>query len=186
MMRHFMQATRGPRQATRGARKAKRPAGRAAKARGSPGSAVLPFFMGAVAGAVVTLGIVYLYPERAAPVEVDTAPKEPEITDFEFRRRLPDSFVPTDTEHYGSGSAPSEPREYRIQVASFKDRARADSLRAELLLDGHPATVEPGRGGEYHAVMVGPFESRVSANRTMTALRGHNLSPIMLDHEVAQ
>lgn len=176
-MRHSIQATRT-------ARGTKRPAARGAKARGRSGGPVAPFFLGMLVGVVATLGIVYLRPERAAPVEVGAEPEAPEAFDFKFRQRLPDSSVPTDTEHYGDEPIAAQSHEYRLQAASFQDRAHADSLRAELLLDGHRATIEPSGGGEYHVVMVGPFESKVLANRAMTALRGRNLSPILLSRPI--
>lgn len=70
---------------------------------------------------------------------------------------------------------PSGPREYRVQVGSFRERKEADRLRAELALDGFESSIQTTdtANGTWHRVMLGPFRGRAAAEaakaRVLTA-----------------
>ena len=70
---------------------------------------------------------------------------------------------------------PASPREYRVQVGSFRERRVADRLRAELALGGFESTIQTTdtANGTWHRVMLGPFRGRAAAEaakaRVLTA-----------------
>ena len=70
---------------------------------------------------------------------------------------------------------PSSPREYRVQVGSFRERREADRLRAELALGGFESSIQTmdTANGTWHRVMLGPFRGRAAAEaakaRVLTA-----------------
>ena len=70
---------------------------------------------------------------------------------------------------------PASPREYRVQVGSFRERKEADRLRAELALGGFESSIQTmdAANGTWHRVMLGPFRGRAAAEaakaRVLTA-----------------
>ena len=131
----------------------------------------------------------------------DTSRIEPPKTNFDFYRLLPrtevrvdDSDVPgaappaaettaarpsTDAGRRRPASAPEVegpgPREYRVQVGSFREKKEADRLRAELALGGFESSIQTAdtANGTWHRVMLGPFRGREAAEaaraRVLTA-----------------
>lgn len=125
---------------------------------------------------------------------------EPPKTNFDFYRLLPrtevrvdESDIPgesppasgqtatrpsaaDDRETAGTPEVrPSSPREYRVQVGSFRERREADRLRAELALGGFESSIQTTdtANGTWHRVMLGPFRGRAAAEaakaRVLTA-----------------
>ena len=126
---------------------------------------------------------------------------EPPKTNFDFYRLLPrtevrvdDSDIPganpsapaqtatrpsaADDGRETAGTPevrPSSPREYRVQVGSFRERKEADRLRAELALGGFESSIQTSdtANGTWHRVMLGPFRGRAAAEaakaRVLTA-----------------
>lgn len=156
------------------------------------------FVYGAVAGAVVTLAIVY-YPGELPSVEIP--PTEPSVDDaavptvnFEFMYRLPRERVltnveplqrPSDSVAPVVGEADPGDMEYLLQAAAFRGRNEADAMRARLILATN-MTVEiesardPARG-TWHRVLVGPFGSRAEMQRTLATLHEMDVSPVALE-----
>ena len=117
---------------------------------------------------------------------------ESEQLDFKFIDLLEGSEVPAHPEKYSPSqplaAAPSEEtapeadegQPIYIQAASFRDVADAESLRAQLILQGLAATT--GRvdlnSGAWYRVTVGPIESAKEAKSVMNNLREQKLDAI--------
>ena len=130
----------------------------------------------------------------------DASRIEPPKTNFDFYRLLPRTEVRVDDAELPGGgpstpgqtatrpsategretagtpeARPSGPREYRVQVGSFRERREADRLRAELALGGFESSIQTAdtANGTWHRVMLGPFHGRAAAEaakaRVLTA-----------------
>lgn len=72
---------------------------------------------------------------------------------------------------------------YLLQVGSFRNKADAEQLRAQILLLGLEARTEAVdlRSGEtWHRVQVGPFASSDKLNSAQAVLAQHNISSLLL------
>lgn len=130
----------------------------------------------------------------------DASRIEPPKTNFDFYRLLPRTEVRVDESDIPGANPsapaqtatrpsaaegrdmagtpevrPSGPREYRVQVGSFRERREADRLRAELALGGFESSIQTmdAANGTWHRVMLGPFRGRAAAEaakaRVLTA-----------------
>ena len=155
------------------------------------------FLYGAMAGAVVTLAIVY-YPGERSPADMpltDSGAEDATVptVEFEFMYRLPRERVVTNVEPLQRPSDPVAPvagedapgMEYLLQAAAFRGRDDADAMRARLILATNmTAQIESARdpaGGTWHRVLVGPFESRAEMQRTLATLQEMDVSPVALE-----
>lgn len=146
------------------------------------------FSSGAIFGAIVVLLAAYLPEWIGAEPGVSgetesTSLIKPQVT-FEFPDLLKDSEIQVDTSAYErSPTDPAaKPTSFRVQAASFRDESDANALRANLILLNLTATVETSTSstGEWHRVVLGPFDRRVDANRALTKLREQGISGIIL------
>ena len=127
--------------------------------------------------------------ERAKdqPVQATTQPDAPAqvardpITDFDYYEVLPDieKVMPDDLPEGVAPARTSDNSEYYIQVASFKNRADAESLRAKLALQGIVALTqarEVADKGLFYRVRLGPYQNqRVAKNeRSKLQQMGHD------------
>jgi len=102
-------------------------------------------------------------------------------TVFEFYETLQNSAVEVDVQ-------PEETAEvvkfdYMLQVASFKNHADADRLRAQLTLEGIDVElkrVNSSKNGQWYRLMAGPFETRSKMASVRTRLAAHDLTPLVL------
>jgi len=146
------------------------------------------FSSGAIFGAIVVLLAAYL-PEwigtnpSVSSESATTSSVKPRVT-FEFPDLLKDSEIQVDTSAYESRprDPAAKPASFRVQAASFRDEGDANELRAKLILLNLSATVVTGTSstGEWHRVILGPFERRVDANRALTKLREQGISGVIL------
>lgn len=144
------------------------------------------FSAGVVMGAVVVLGAAYL-PELLATADTPpaqpapSAGESPKLT-FEFDDLLRNSRVTADPEPYLSEPPPqgSHDEEILLQAASFRSQEDAERLRAALLLMDLPAATSAISlaNGRWYRVTVGPFDSKVQADRAMTRLREQDIAAI--------
>jgi cell division protein FtsN len=146
------------------------------------------FSAGVVMGAVVVLGAAYL-PEvmnRDGPMTAPTAGNapatRPELT-FEFDDLLRNSRITADPQAYASEPETKSggvAEEILLQAASFRSRDDAERLRAALLLMDLPAATSAINlnNGAWYRVTVGPFDSRVKAERALTRLREKDIAAI--------
>ena len=125
----------------------------------------------------------------------DASPIEPPKTNFDFYRLLPRTEVRVDDSDLPGANPsapaqtaarppaadgretpatpearPSGPREYRVQVGSFRERREADRLRAELALGGFESSIQTAdtANGTWHRVTLGPFRGRAAAEAAKT------------------
>ena len=121
--------------------------------------------------------------------------EESEQLDFKFTDLLEGSEVPAHPEKYGPAlpaslrAVPRAPRRRAderqpiyIQAASFRDLADAESLRAQLILQGLAAATERADldSGAWFRVTVGPIESATEAKSVMNNLREQKLDAIWI------
>ena len=102
---------------------------------------------------------------------------------FDFDKKLKSNEIKGDAGLYKSPDAEMQlSQTYRIQAASLSEKGKADQLRAELLLAGMEATTKQSNinGENWYRVVIGPFDRKVEADRTMTKLREKNLAAILL------
>jgi cell division protein FtsN len=127
-----------------------------------------------------------------------TAPAPPR---FEFYTLLPEKEVYKPPAPRTEQAAPPKPearatqtppaknantgssRRYELQVASLKNAAEADTLRAKLLLLGFKARVQTARVQKqtWHRVRVGPFRERAQADAARIKLKRNSLDSFLID-----
>ena len=129
-------------------------------------------------------------PDPSAVLDRD----ESEQLDFKFTDLLEGSEVPVHPEKYGPAQPPAaEPSEgdapeadeqqpIYIQAASFRDLADAESLRAQLILQGMAAATARVdlNSGAWYRVTVGPIETATEAKSVMNNLREQKLDAIWI------
>ncbi|KPK40029.1 MAG: hypothetical protein AMJ69_03845 [Gammaproteobacteria bacterium SG8_47] len=108
---------------------------------------------------------------------------------FDFYTILPEFEVPLpDFSLSDDGKTPRPTLEdnatYILQVASFKQRTEADSLKARLALEyGVQATIQSVTINDrdtWHRVRLGPFTDARAVDTLRNRLRRENLQPIVL------
>jgi len=173
----------------------------ASRARPKTGPRV-PVWLIAICGVIVGLFIAFLFtlePGRESVKRGSTPPPQPAVRpeqpkrqspSYDFYTLLPESevVVPAPRPAPAPPPAPAPKPEkaasttqYFLQAGSFRQRAEADRVRAQIILMGLDARLEDARlanGEVWHRVQVGPFadESRVSqAERTLSGNGFSNL-----------
>ncbi len=115
------------------------------------------------------------------PVASSSAKPEQEKPVFEFYDTLMNNEViaPPQADNRQT-STPAVT--YMLQAASFKKLPDADSLKAQLILEGLDASIAQfnNHGELYHRVMVGPFTDTDKMAQAKKTLAAHNISPIVL------
>jgi cell division protein FtsN len=154
---------------------------------------------GLVTGAFIMF-LVYLAglvpPTKTAGVQTNTASPASQSSSQQLKKNLEKpifEFYDTlmNSEVIGTSSSPEsetpvdpdQPKPvYMLQVASFKNVADADSLKAQLILEGLDVSLAEfsNLGHVYHRVMVGPFSSASQMTEAKKILATHNLNPIVL------
>jgi len=72
---------------------------------------------------------------------------------------------------------------YFLQAGSFKQLSDADTLRAKLLLQGLPVSIEKTtnkNGQEWHRVVAGPFDTRSKLAKARGILASNEINSIVL------
>jgi cell division protein FtsN len=75
-----------------------------------------------------------------------------------------------------------KPGEYILQVASVKDPASAEKLKAQLALWGIVAHVQTVKvqGDSWHRIRIGPIKKLAKLNDIRAKLDRHNLKPLLI------
>ncbi len=144
-------------------------------------------FTGAVLGAFIMF-LTYLSGvapgPRPLPQVADSGPTADEAAlpkpRFDFYKLLKESEVVVDTQPLpDTRSAQDAGSAYMIQVGSFDSHARADRMRAELILLNLEASIETGQvgGKTAYRVMVGPFLSNATLDQARGILISNNFKP---------
>lgn len=108
---------------------------------------------------------------------------QPDQIDFEFEQILTESTVEPDPDAYQADFPEEDPNapppQYEIQAISVRSAEVAAELTGELQGIGLNSRFERAdlSSGTWYRVMVGPFGSRVEADRAMTELRKRDMTP---------
>jgi len=155
------------------------------------------FAGGMIFGALLVLGGAYLpellphilaNPSTATLVNGAKPDAATPDVQFEFDDMLRNTEVASDSGNYVDAEAQANrtPNEYLLQAASFRSASDADALRARLLLLSLPAATDTVAlaSGRWYRVTVGPFASRVEAQRAVTELRERDLAPLWIKRQI--
>ncbi len=151
------------------------------------------FSAGIVLGGALVVALAYVPTLLEQHSEVDRVeqnddPQPKPSVEFRFDERLRSQKITADSKAYVSDDPLADANiEYLIQAASFQNQDDADTLRAQLLLNGLPAATKPVTVGDkpWYRVTVGPFPSSVESGRAMTKLRELDLDAFLIKREVA-
>jgi len=185
-----------------------RPAAPHARRHGG-GAGFFWFVTGAVVGGF-GVGLAWMLDERqaatGAPVAQAAAPAVPTKPSFQFYDILPELevVVPNDelgpppkvstapaptTEPKPAEAATKPPAEdapagsYLLQVASFRNAADAERLKAKLALKGIQTQVQQvtiNGKDTYHRVRAGPFQGKQAVNQARSQLASNGFEPIAI------
>ena len=111
-------------------------------------------------------------------------------------RRQVDVFTELPKAKVKTGGEPIEPpppaqpenREYVLQAAQFLRHHDARVLQGALMLDGMSASISSrprARGGSWHRVLVGPYETEGDAQNALTQLRAKDIRAQILARPAA-
>ena len=173
---------------------------RAANRRARPSWHTPSFLAGilfAAAGFTVATKAPEYFSENIAKLPAPSAlldSDESEQLDFKFTDLLEGSEVPAHPEKYRPAQPPAtepsagtppeagEQQPIYIQAASFRDLADAESLRAQLILQGLAAATARVDldSGAWYRVTVGPLGSTTEARSVMNNLREQKLEAIWI------
>ncbi|MFY0663793.1 MAG: SPOR domain-containing protein [Natronospirillum sp.] len=136
--------------------------------------------------------------EPARPAPAPAAPSRQEQLEFYTLLQQTDVLVPDSNLVFRDRSLPDAPptpgaeaapiAQYMVQVASFSRRSDADTLRAQLILEGltsaHIAQADLGERGIFHRVMVGPVNGSREAAGVANTLERMGLQGLVRNHTV--
>lgn len=185
----------------------------ASRAKAKP-SRRAPAWLIAVFGIMAGLFIAFLFqlePGRntvkrdasAPPVPAKQAPAKPksQSPSYDFYTLLPESEVavpkgradkPTpepkaESTPEKAATAQSSTR-YYLQAGSFRQRAEADKVRAQIILMGLDVRLEDAKlanGEVWHRVQVGPFADRSKLNHAQKTLAGNGFDNLLMQQRTA-
>lgn len=143
------------------------------------------FIVGAMTGAVASLGIIAGINPTALPQSIISAQETPsEVSpqpSFTFFDTLEDESLSTQSSP-PSPDSPSEYSKYVLQAGSFRAVADADRRRGELALLGLESSIEEMRvdSGSWHRIYIGPFNSRSEMAKARSLAAQSNIETLLL------
>ena len=150
----------------------------------SPRQFLLGLILGLPLGAGVTLILLGLPDEGAAPVAVaptmlpkaTTSTGGAQVMDWSFYDLFPKAEVATVSGYQSAKDSQTPPPVFHLQTGSFSTSRDADERRAALLLLGLPAFIEPKvvNNQTWYRVLVGPIETETSLNRVQALLANND------------
>lgn len=131
--------------------------------------------------------------EEAIPVpehaNIAQTPAEPPQPQFDFYNELTkESHSSNKTKALDLKSGPKPINGYLVQAGSFKKRADAESLRAELALNNIVTSIETAKlndGNVWYRVLTGPFSNEPAALAQQKALKAFAKDSIIV-HRYAE
>lgn len=170
----------------------------------------VPGWLWLAAGLAIGVFVTFLFqlePGRGS-VQRDKSPPPPAVTPppskaveqprYDFYTLLPESEVIVPQSSVPVTAAEPEPApadqqtkvvpaasstRFYLQAGSFRQRAEADRVRAQILLLGLDVNLENARldGGEvWYRVQVGPFQDRATLSSAQTTLAGNGFENLLL------
>lgn len=148
-------------------------------------SVLLGLALGAIGVLAVLYGPALLKTERVPDKQVASGAQQDDVT-FEFPDILRDASVGDDNNEASNALDPDVVdalKYYELQAGAFRDKKDADRLRARLLLLDLPVRSNSAMldNGEWHRVILGPFDKRIDAQRALTGLREQNIAPLWIE-----
>lgn len=128
--------------------------------------------------------------EVTSAIKNNTVPdhvKESAKPDYDFYKLLEEQkVVVPKVESYKSTPKEDVNYLYRLQVASFRSKEDAESLRASLILEGMQAYIQSTevKGSTWHRIFVGPFDNRSNMNKVQDKLAARGISPLEFKESV--
>ena len=177
----------------------------ASRARPKTGPRV-PVWLIAICGVIVGLFIAFLFtlePGRESVKRGTSEPPQPTVRpaeqpkrqspSYDFYTLLPESEVVTPAPRPAPPPPPPAPAtappekaapttQYFLQAGSFRQRAEADRVRAQIILMGLDARLENAKlanGEVWHRVQVGPFADQNRLNQAEQTLSGNGFSNLL-------
>ncbi len=142
---------------------------------------------------ILSMGLIQLWktPQQDISQVIDevigTMPTKNQKPQFEFYDRLRDAEIivpdsPPDALRK-SGAQKGQDEVFILQAGSFKSAKDADSLRASLIflnLTAHVEKAHSSKGGTWHRVLVGPFESSSKLAHARSTLLQNGIDNLVL------
>ncbi|UAW98177.1 SPOR domain-containing protein [Halopseudomonas nanhaiensis] len=173
----------------------------------------IPGWLWMVSGLVIGLFVAFLFQlepgretvkrEAVPPKPAQQAPRQPKPAEqqprYDFYTLLPESevIVPETAvpEQAPEAPAPSDPAatepatRYFLQAGSFRQRADADRVRAQIIMLGLDVQLENaklGNGETWYRVQVGPFQDRNSLGDAQKTLAGNGFDNLLLQQRTSK
>ena len=102
---------------------------------------------------------------------------------FEFYQRLPQMTVETPKPAVKASTEKSS-KSYILQAGSFQSFQDADSLKAQLIMQGLDVqiqSVKDQQGKSWHRVQVGPYNTNNSLSKAQDILANNNIPSILIE-----
>lgn len=127
-----------------------------------------------------------IVPAEALPEKTPPPPPPPTKVEVEAAKKADAARAQAILEGKTPPPAPAVKKEenikFYLQAGSFPERAKAESVRAQLLLTGQDVRIESGQIGDktWYRVMVGPFVSREQLAKAQKQLSSSGFNNLLL------
>ena len=127
-----------------------------------------------------------IVPAEALPEKTPPPPPPPTKVEVEAAKKADAARAQAILEGKTPPPAPVVKKEenikFYLQAGSFPERAKAESVRAQLLLTGQDVRIESGQIGDktWYRVMVGPFVSREQLAKAQKQLSSSGFNNLLL------
>ncbi|HSG59840.1 MAG TPA: SPOR domain-containing protein [Pseudomonadales bacterium] len=106
-------------------------------------------------------------------------------TQFEFYSLLPKQapVLSTERETRPASNEPAKNYHFMLQAGAFKQQADAERRRAELILSGYEAQLEPTKynnGQTWYRLLIGPFTSQSKLAKARSELLQNNIETLVI------
>lgn len=102
---------------------------------------------------------------------------------FEFYKRLPEQTIDT-PKPQSQTIKTTNTKNYILQAGSFRSYQDADSLKAQLIMQGldvQISSVKDSTGKDWHRVQVGPYSSQNKLNKAQDTLANNNIPSMIIE-----
>lgn len=122
---------------------------------------------------------------QTAPAETKPVSKDKGSTQFEFYSLLPKQapVLSSEPQSRPASSEPAKNYHFMLQAGAFKQKADAERRRAELILSGYEAQLEPTKynnGQTWYRLLIGPFTSQSKLAKARSELLQNNIETLVI------